>query len=188
LHGNYQTCKPPNFQSIEPPNHPKVPAPPSHRVTHNLRCLCFVFDLFFASHSTWVVVDLWICRFGFSPTICIFWALNGRASRGDIMYRTQRPQRNVRKYFVCGCLWGLWHFLARRYACNLSTHEIFRCLPYLSTSCIICTFVLLIKDILDIFLVWPYLASDCECDCFVVCGVLGHAAIEQTRQQKKEKE
>lgn len=54
-----------------------------------------------------------------------------------------------------------------RYACNLSTHEIFRCLPYLSTSCIICTFVLLIKDILDIFLVWPYLV--CDCDCYVAC-------------------
>lgn len=51
-----------------------------------------------------------------------------------------------------------------------SAHEIFRCLPYLSTSCIICTFVLLIKDISQIrdtramylylcVSVFPYLGS-----------------------------
>lgn len=44
---------------------------------------------------------------------------------------------------------GVWGGGAGWLAWN-SAHEIFRCLPYLSTSCIICTFVLLIKDISQI--------------------------------------
>lgn len=59
-----------------------------------------------------------------------------------------------------------------------SAHEIFRCLPYLSTSCIICTFVLLIKDISqirDTRALYLYLYECvCVCVCFPVFGLAAH--------------
>lgn len=173
---NHQTTK-----SIEPPNSPISPAPPSQSPT-----MCNVYVLSSICFQPPTVRGLlWNCRFGLSFRYLYLlgfkWA--SFACRYHVQNRAQIlficMYGNVLFAGVC----GLWHFLARQYACNLSTHEIFRCLPYLSTSCIICTFVLLIKDILDIFLVWPYLASQIASAIVVMWGM----PQTKTRRSKKKK-
>lgn len=112
-----------------------------------------------------------------SPSLSLVSASCIRVDHAQSEHRhTRRSQRGKQKmcrgvggggrgsYLVRGE--GEWAQLAWN-----SAHEIFRCLPYLSTSCIICTFVLLIKDISQIPDIYV-----CVCICTSCLAVFGLAA------------